>query len=350
VVLANTFIMVRNLTGTITVCSFSLPVYCVRMHEKSGRCGTIVMSNDRHSLYKFQCYPLPDATTYFDVMLQEPVTDFSFGTDLVLFACPRYFGRSTLSPIFLTLEDGRQGSLRSLNVQNFPQSDALRVEMTCDKEKYVAFGHRNGQVSLLDLRQSHTCCSILQYMGESSTSPLLGSATDLKFLSSNQQLAVKRSFGSTQLHDLRQISSLSANHHHHSRRNPSVVHNFVVPSNNILATASATCNGLAVDPSCQQTLMTPYINPNHQAVLGFWSLRSGVFVGSTVLAKNREDDTIFVEVCSTTTASFSSHSKQKMDPSQFGVWLKCGRFSKQSLHHGKVGSLHHLSFPGSLSR
>lgn len=306
------------------------------------------MSNDRYSLYKFQCYPLPDATSYFDVMLQEPVTDFSFGTDLVLFACPRYFGRTTLNPIFLTLEDGREGCLRSLNVENFPQSDALRVEMSCHKEKYVAFGHRNGQVSLLDLRQS-MCCSILQYsMGVSSSSPLLGSATDLQFLS-NQRLLVKRSFGSVQLHDLRQVSSSStSNHHHSSKKSLSVVQNFDVPSN-ILSTASATCNGLAVDPSCQQTLMTPYINSDREPCLGFWSLKSGVFVGNKVLAKNREQDTFFVELCQTTTASFSPNFEtNKTDPPQFGVWLKCGRFAKQKLGYGKAGSLHHLSFPGGI--
>eukprot|EP00980_Cylindrotheca_fusiformis_P002881 scaffold674_cov126-Cylindrotheca_fusiformis.AAC.20 len=262
-----------------------------------------------------------------------------------------YFGRSVLSPIFLTLEDGREGLLRSLNVQNFPQSDALRVEMACEKEKYVAFGHRNGQVSLLDLRQPSMCSSIVQYMGESTSQslPVLGSATDMKFVSNQHQLLVKRSFGSTQLHDLRQVSS---------SKNNSVVYNYTVPSD-ILPTASATCNGLVVDPTCQQTLMTPYINTNHDACLGFWSMKSGTFVGNTVLAKNGGDagekDTLFVEMCQTTTAAFVPKSFDKRtqqhesDPCRFGVWLKCGRFSKQSLGHGKAGSLQHLSFPGSLS-
>ena len=126
------------------------------MHQGSARCGTVVRSNSRDAPYSFQYYPLPHATSYVEAPLYEPVHDFCFGTDLVLFACPRFVGNATLTPLFLPLEG--DGALRQLNVRNFPQSDALRVEMTCasSQEKYVAFGHRNGQVSLLDLRQSHT--------------------------------------------------------------------------------------------------------------------------------------------------------------------------------------------------
>lgn len=325
------------------------------MHEKSGWCGSVVLSDDRYSLYKFQCYPLPDATSFFEVMLQEPVTDFVFGTDLVLFSCPRFYGKATLSPTFLTLQDGREGDLRCLNIQNFPDSDALRVEMTCTKEKFIAFGHRNGQVSLLDLRQSQTCCSILQHLHQDSSSPILGSATDLQFLSSNQ-LLVKRSFGSTQLHDLRRMSSQFGQRHSKSmrfNRVTSVVHHLEVPPDDILTTASATCNGMVVDPTCQQTLLTPYIDSEHNAALGFWSLKSGCFAGKKILAQNPERDTIFVEMCSTTTASFSSQgqnsSKVVMNPSDFGVWLKCGRFSKSRPQSAKAGTLHHLSLPGAFA-
>lgn len=329
------------------------------MHEKSGWCGTVVLSDDRYSLYKFQCYPLPDATSFFEMALQEPVTDFCFGTDLVLFACPRHYGTATLSPTFLTLEDGREGELRCLNIQNFPHSDALRVEMSCTKEKFLAFGHRNGQVSLLDLRQSQSCCSILQHLPTNdSISQILGSATDLQFLS-NHQLLVKRSFGSTQLHDLRQVSSQLLSQSRRIRRSAtSVLHHLRVPSDDILTTASSTCNGMVVDPTCQQTLLSPYIDADHNAALGFWSLNSGTFAGKKILAKNPERDPIFVEMCPTTTASFLNNNRGDenrehhglSNPSDFGVWLKCGRFSKSSrAQSSKAGSLHHLSFPGALA-
>lgn len=323
------------------------------MHEKSGLCGTVTLSDDRDSLYKFQCYPLPDATSFFEMPLQEPVTDFAFGPDLVLFACPRYYGKAALSPTFLTLEDGREGYLRCLNIQNFPHSDALRVEMTCTKEKFIAFGHRNGQVSLLDLRQSQSCCSILQHLPEDSTSEVLGSATDLKFLS-NHHLLVNRSFGNTQLHDLRQISSKLSQDSPTTmrRRSTSLLHHLEVPSDGILQTASSTCNGMVVDPTCQQTLLTPYIDSDRNAALGFWSLTTGTFAGKKILATNPEEDPIFVELCPTTTASFLNRGERKhglSNPSDFGVWLKCGRFAKSRPLSSKAGSLHHLSLPGALA-
>ena len=196
------------------------------MHESSRRCGTIVRGHHPYSAWTFRYYPLPHAMSYTEVAILEPAHDFCFGTDLVLFACPRYSATSNaLNPLFLPLREGSttgggggggSAELRTLNVQNFPQSDALRVELSCSgNEKYVAFGHRNGQVSLLDLRQSHTTTSILQYYdaGSSSSSSvpnngMLGSACDLAFLKqSPNQLLVKRSFGSCQLHDLRKSTS-----------------------------------------------------------------------------------------------------------------------------------------------
>jgi hypothetical protein len=274
-------------------------------------------------------------------------------------------GNATLTPLFLSFGRG-DGELRTLNVQNFPQSDALRVEMSCSSnEKYVAFGHRNGQVSLLDLRQSHTT-TILEYHGDessSSSSSTLGSATDLGFLSqqNQQQLLVKRSFGSCQLHDLRMTSTMTTGSS--AKRSSSVIHHLSVPSDEINPTLSANCNGFAVDPTCEQTLIAPYINAqHHEACLGVWSLGTGVMVGSRrILAKktNNEqphhqqqqhddnNDVLYTEVCQRTTpAFFGTGKKMKKDASMFGVWLKCGRFSK-SKSNSKFGSLHHVAFPGS---
>jgi hypothetical protein len=131
----------------------------------------------------------------------------------------------------------------------------------------------------------------------------------------------------------------------------------VVPPGEISSTASATCNGLAVDPTVQQTLMAPYIDSNYNACLGIWSLGTGIFVGHKLLAANAQQGSIHVELCQKTTASFShtkkknqspsAHSNErKNDRSRFGVWLKCGRFSKVR-PNTKAGSLYHLSFPGS---
>jgi hypothetical protein len=263
-----------------------------------------------------------------------------------------------------------------LNVHNFPQSDALRVEMTCDHDKYVAFGHRNGQVSLIDLRASQTVCSIYQCeqpppSSSSSTArngksinspPLLGSVSDLSFLSSTfdtKQMIVRRSFGSCQVHDIRKLSSSSATttNYHHNVSSPSttVVHNLMVPSDDINPTLSSNCNGFVVDPIGHQTLISPYINTNCDACLGIWSLQTGLMVGSRLLQSCSSSpssnatgrDILYVELCRRTTPSFSSapNKEKVVSSSSFAAWLKCGAFTKDKVS-SKVGSLHQISFPG----
>lgn len=239
-------------------------------------------------------------------------------------------------PLFLRL-DQPSGILRSLNIQNLPQSDALRVEMSCEKEKYIAFGHRNGQVSLVDLRQSSSICSIIQ--GAAPTD--LGSATDLIFLSNQKQLMVKRSFGPCELHDLRMLSPCPK----------SLVHTFQAPEFSqpkcsLHKLLSANCNGFMIDPNTQQTLVSPYVNSLHQPCLGIWNMVSGDLVGTKVLDDNVAKEVFYVELSSTTTAGFDSQGRLRS--SWFGAWMKCGRFSDGKIH-GKHGSLHHLTFPGRYS-
>jgi hypothetical protein len=246
-----------------------------------------------------------------------------------------------LSPLFLPLNDPGSALLRSLNVQNFPQSDALRVEMSCSQqEKYLAFGHRNGQVSLLDLRQSQTCSSIIS----SGSAADFGSATDLAFLASQTQLLVKRAFGPCQLHDLRKLSSCPS----------SLLRTLTIPEHEHNGTSfhkmlSANCNGFCVDPQTQQqTLVSPFVNSLHQPCLGVWSLTTGDMVGTKVLYQNPKREVYFVELCSKTTPAFHQEGpgrRRVVDPSSFGAWMKCGRFSEEKLN-SKVGSMHHLTFPG----
>ena len=307
---------------------YSNPIHAIRMHEKSSKCGTIVKRKNSNKIYKFQLYPLPHATTYMEADLHTPVNDFCFGTDLALFAGPRFKGGSPLSPLFLPL-DRPSGDVRILNVRDFPQSDALRVEVACEHEKYVAFAHRNGHVSLLDLRQSQICCGILMHGKE------LGSATDLAFLSSSTStthLLVKRSFGSTQFHDIRKLSKSST----------SVIYDLKVPCSQLHKTLSANCNGLAVDPMTQQNLVAPYLNQQYEPCLGIWSMRTGDMVGHKILAKNPEKDVIFTELCQRTTPGYNARGRPS---STFGIWLKSGRFSKSKID-SRAGSLHHISFPG----
>ncbi len=318
---------------------YSKPVHCIRIHEKSQKIGAIVRNDHDPTSYKFHWYSLPYVANYVEADLHTPVHDFCFGTDLAVFACPRFGGsgrNSVLSPLFLPLDHPSAAVLRSLNVQNFPQSDALRVEMSCHKEKFLAFGHRNGQVSLLDLRQSHTCCAIIS--PEASPTEF-GSATDLEFLSSQTQLLVKRAFGPCQHHDLRKLSpcpsslirTLSLPDHEHS---PVAFHKML----------SSNCNGFCVDPMTEQTLISPFVNNLRQPCVGVWSLKTGDMVGTKILYDNPKREIFFAELCSKTTPAFDVQGRM-LDCSSFGAWIKCGRFSSEKLN-GRVGSLHHLTFPG----
>jgi hypothetical protein len=336
------------------------PINVIRLHENTRRVGVIrqtstVRSNEQFELYSLngQIKRLLFSTSLSDV----PVNDFCFGKDLVLFAGPRQYKGRKVRPLFLPLspEGGNPYDARELDVQNFPESDVMRVDLTCKHDSIIGFGHRNGQVSLLDLRKSNSICSVLQ-CEESSLSPsagsTLGSATDLCFLSSSnsQKLLVRRSRGSCQLHDLRVASS-------NEMRNPdlacssTLLRNMKVPHDVINSSLTTRCNGFAVDPNGTQTLISPYISPNNNAHLGVWSLNTGMMVGSRVLkACSKTDDTMFVELCQKTTPSFvrdSSNENVACSLSSFSIWAKCGAHSKRECG-SKVGSLHQVSFPGHL--
>lgn len=140
-----------------------------------------------------------------------------------------------------------------------------------------------------------------------------------------------------------------------------------VPSDEINLALTTNCNGFAINANYDNTdeittMLSPYINSDSDACLGVWSLKTGHMVGSRVLQQNANcDDTLYVELCQRTTPSFSSNkwdgkcntkmknvNNNKMSlasSSSFGVWLKCGAFTKGKMK-SKVGSMHHISFPG----
>jgi hypothetical protein len=299
------------------------------MHESSGRLGTVTHISGSYQTQNFQYQDMDDGHNILNEPLSEPVHDFCFGTDLVLFA-PSKPSRGTIAPLFLPLH--MNGTLRSLQVDNFPQSDALRIEVACESN-FVAFGHRNGLVSLLDLRRSTSCFGTMQH--EEKDADPLGSASDLTFISPTQ-LLVKRSFGSSQLHDMRCIGG-------GNKKNASLIYSLSVPSEEIQPTLSSHCNGFAVDPTTKQVLFSPYINSKHESALGVWSLGTGMFLGSKILLSNPTREMIYTEVCQKTTPAWKSGRNR--DPSSFGIWLKSGRFSKTPIN-AKYGSLHHITLPG----
>ena len=227
----------------------------------------------------------------------------------------------------------------------------LRVEMSCnDGDKNIAFGHRNGQVSLIDLRAS-TACSIL-HCEESESSPragtLLGGVADISFVSKqdSKQILVRRSRGSHQLHDVR-MSTTNARTDLSS--STSLLWNMSPPSDAIDTSLTTHCNGFALDPAGMQTMVAPYIDANRNAVLGVWSLKTGLMVGNKLLKKTTgDDDVLYAELCQRVTPAYSTRGPAKKihaSSSSWGAWLKCGAVTRDKTNLN-AGSLHHVSFPG----
>jgi hypothetical protein len=193
----------------------------------------------------------------------------------------------------------------------------------------------------------------------------LGSVSDLAFLGDHgmddKLLLVKRSFGSSQLHDLR-VSSVSTGKSesvfsppHGLSSSKTLVQNFALPSDQINATLSLNCNGLAVD-GIAHTMFSPYIQSNGDACVGIWSLRSGALVESRLLISDNGiggsngDDVVFVEMSQRLTPSYVSkkHDSYKAKAG-CGLWLKCGTFTNTNNASSKAGNLFHISVPGRCS-
>jgi hypothetical protein len=335
----------------------SAPVHAIRLHESNGRVGVLRRDENGAASEQFLLYQLDGdikRLLFSTDLLGISSNDFYFGKDLILFVGPRRYQGKKVRPLFLPLSpQGNACGVRELDIQNIPDSDTMRVEMTCKHDPIIGFGHRNGQVSILDLRDSTTVCSILQ-CEDSGSSPSagapLGSVSDLNFLSSldTQKILVRRSNGTCQLHDLR-ASSTNESVNPALSCSSSLLWNMKVPLNEINPTLTARCNGIAVDPIGCQTLISPYIVNSNDARLGIWSLGTGLMVGSRLLKScSSMDDAMYVELCQKVTPSFASCRDAGVScmPSSFSVWAKCGAHSQREVG-SKVGSLHQLSFLGS---
>lgn len=340
----------------------TIPVNAIRFHEKTSRVGIIRQTNNnnnndmsREPLLLYDINPDHTKTLLFSLNLDGiPMNDISFGQDLMIMAGPCRYQGKPIRPLLLPLSpQGNPRDVRELNLQNLSESDILRVEMTCKNGAFIGFGHRNGQVSFLDLRQSTSVCSILhceESSGSSTAVMPLGSATDLCFLSSldTQKVLVRRSHGTCQLHDLRTASSNAISRLHLSS-SPTLLWNLAVPLDDISPTLTARCNGFAMDPHDGQTMISPYISSSNHARLGMWSLQTGHMLGSRLLKDSSSgDDVMFVELCQKTTSSFvgEKDARATCRKSAFSVWAKCGAHSKKEVG-SKVGSLHQISFSGS---
>jgi len=285
------------------------PVQAVRFSKHrvhSKYVGAITKAKWRGSHHQFALFDPSHRNPIMMANLLEPVHDFCFRETQVIFAPLKPRFSDIWQPLFIPIFGN---TVMSLPITNFPQSDALRIELNNDDDKLIAFGHRNGVLSLYDIR-NHTCTTT------TNAQSAMGSITDIKFMNTNH-IMVKRSFGCCQLIDMRMSAE--------------VVHTFSPPCCH--PTLSANTNGMITNSDESVLLSTFITTAGTDCCIGVWSIATGQYLGQRVLQYNSNKDRIFAELCQTQSTS----------------WIKLGNFSptKRSslLVNGDSSSLCRLDFP-----
>lgn len=224
----------------------------------------------------------------------------------------------------------------------------IGVELSCserlcidqDKAGGVAIGHRNGDLSLVDIRSRRSRTAKQDF----------GPVTSLNYVSPTTLLSRSYS-GIVLLHDLRSLSSNTAG--------SSIVYDFSVPVGQRNKRLSAKCSGIAVD-STGTTILSPFVDQHDLPNLATWSLHTGDFVGCKALA--HDDDRTptshtcgisWVELSPTLTAGrrwTNGDDCCSLDerPNSCGFWYKCGQTTRtssggSSIHHVSLKSLEEVA-------
>jgi len=249
---------------------------------------------------------------------------------------------------------GRRGSrlvlldIESESCYNYkekaPKSDALCIERHAER---FYTGHRNGWLSIVDLRTEYTD----SFAPEDASA---GSLTKIMVMGDGNQILTKHSFGSCFLWDVRMMG-------HESDGKVSPLLQLRVPKSMIHRTKSSCCNGVALDPT-ESIFISPFANFNERACLAFWSLASGAFIGSRELcaAESMPDAETannvvgmpHCELSSTITpgwkpiTSFNGGDTVEPDNDAWGLWFKIGLSFTRQPTPSFVCSIHHVTFPG----
>jgi hypothetical protein len=254
-------------------------------------------------------------------------------------------------PWLLCIEHGSFGAIQNRNVNRdglFPNSEALCVEADPSYPNCFYFGHRNGQVTLFDIKSGcgqSTQQESVAFSAPTTTAstnrsslPFFGSITSIHALSSSlspRQVLVRGGQGSCRLHDFRKLcggssssssssSSTKGKHRGHNHRDPSLVYEMtplpLLADNNPyddyargihhnhsnsdegggsshgqrrhrrrqVQRLTNRCNGVVTNPE-ETVVISPYVQVQgadqvEMPSLGFWSLHSGDWIGSKPLA------------------------------------------------------------------
>jgi len=238
--------------------------------------------------------------------------------------------------------DGNTGGFRCS--PHIPASDILTVENLDHNfsSSSLVLGHRNGQVSLQDLRAtSASSCSQLPSSNKNINE--FGSIVALHPLNQHRPYQILARSGGVngghcRLFDVRMFSSSSAATttqptHHRS----SVVHELRIPDQQ--HGKNRISKGIATDPS-QTVALAPFVDDTtNTAQIGVWSLDSGMFVGSkpvasaTTIPTNTDNSAAAaidcLELCPKITRTWTMGGSDGDDspmsvPGSFSLWLNCG--------------------------
>eukprot|EP00977_Amphora_coffeiformis_P009588 scaffold2209_cov168-Amphora_coffeaeformis.AAC.2 len=222
----------------------------------------------------------------------------------------------------------------------------------------VCVGFRNGQLVVTDIWGNTQAATspIQQQQGKVDS---FGSIYALTSLGSKQMLA-RGSSGTCRLFDLRKLSSNPTISHEFTATNPSVVTEYVAPTDQISERLTRKCRGIATDPS-QSTVFSPLVSKDEVPSLGMWSLHTGEYVGSRPLAPHPDSDAgtvvpsasswgvSWVELCSRVTPAWEKvhgQGQPRRRPGSFALWYKTGMSFAGPSFPDTAGKIHQAVFDG----
>lgn len=226
------------------------------------------------------------------------------------------------------------------------RSDILCVETDCSGSRpHISLcGHRNGQITLQDIRTSSCIGAVnsIQATGRQNFKSVV--AMKLLFVQRPDQLLARSSNGLCRLFDLRRLGGPMVPDTHTSSSSSSLVHELSPPFEQFDAFPSVggVVKGLATDP-LQTTAIVPFVDKDHEACLGLWSLDSGDFIGDKQvnrlpgMTSMRMQGGDCLDLCSTLTRAWSfrnglTEDDAELVPGSYGLWFNWG---SRGIHHVK---------------
>jgi len=230
-------------------------------------------------------------------------------------------------------------------------SQALCVEYLGDSPQHVLWGHRDGSISLVDMRvPSLFQCVVPDDKGSVTGVKVLGNCAGTDTAHSPHAIIAKRSFGSCGVYDIRRMGGGASSNAATSRvweLSPVTIHE----------TLSMYCTGLALDPT-GSVVISPFVD--HQRVVQFalWSLKNGQWIGNSVAgftSHNKQEpknDLPCCELCGTSTPTWSMTEKlERRVTIEHSSHMRSNWFKMGLDGEGKspdcMGSIHQLSMRSS---